>query len=49
MEQMHNKEKKPTLEELHRAAHKNKPKRWYGEEEWLDKEWYDDDADCFCD
>ena len=47
MEQMQErKEKKPTLEELHRVAYGN-PKRWgvafeYGE-------WSDDDADDFCD
>ena len=42
--------KKLTLSELHREAYKDRPTRWgHTGADYFDGEWYDDDADCFCD
>ena len=38
------------LRELWIAAHAERPRRWNNDQDdYLDGEWYDDDADCFCD
>ena len=39
-----------TLRELFMAAYGARPRRWNNDEDdYFDGEWFDDDADCFCD